>query len=390
MWKNFEGIARTREQTLERINALQWTDWRPQGITLHNTALPTLAQWAETGAAHDARIRNLQEFYEDKGWHAGPHWFVSRNWINWFSNPLLPGVHSRCFNTTRFGIEMVGDYAKEEFNSGDGAMVRDNAVFLIAALNLKFNFDPEDLKFHVECKQDNHDCPGKKVVKADVISRVREMMAALRSGPAISARPRLPAASSSAAASRRVLNIPATEFGGEGTSNLLLMRMCLRVGPIVPALRCLVGSPGRVPRSASSRATGQFSATSSTSGLGIQALAARKTNTGKQVRVRVRNWTTAPTGPASTLRLPLLQQLTWTGRVSSIGNSVAPRRSGGSSNARREPNGRCSFHCWVGSCSASTTSRTPLPRMRAAWTWANADPIPGHDSWHDPSHIRAG
>jgi hypothetical protein len=56
MWKNFEGIARTREQTLERINALQWTDWRPQGITLHNTALPTLAQWAETGAAHDARI----------------------------------------------------------------------------------------------------------------------------------------------------------------------------------------------------------------------------------------------------------------------------------------------------------------------------------------------
>jgi hypothetical protein len=162
MWKNFEGIARTREQTLERINTLQWTDWRPQGITLHNTALPTLAQWAETGAAHDARIRNLQSFYEDKGWHAGPHWFVSRNWINWFSNPLLPGVHSRCFNKTRFGIEMVGDYNKEEFNSGDGAMVRDNAVFLIAALNLKFNFDPGDLTFHVECKQDNHDCPGRK------------------------------------------------------------------------------------------------------------------------------------------------------------------------------------------------------------------------------------
>jgi hypothetical protein len=41
-------------------------------------------------------------------------------------------------------------------------------------------------------------------------------MATLRSGPAISVRPRLPAASSSAAASRRVLNITATEFGGEG------------------------------------------------------------------------------------------------------------------------------------------------------------------------------
>ena len=193
MWNNFEGLARTREQTLERINALQWTDWRPQGITLHNTAAPTLEQWAETGPRHDARIRNLQSYYEnDKGWHAGPHWFVSRNWINWFSDPLRPGVHSRCFNATRFGIEMVGDYDQEEFNSGDGALVRDNAVFLIAALNLKFDFDPDDLKFHVECKKDNHDCPGKKVVKAEVISRVRAMMAALKSEPVMSARARSP------------------------------------------------------------------------------------------------------------------------------------------------------------------------------------------------------
>ena len=132
-------------------------------------------------------------YYEnDKGWHAGPHWFVSRNWINWFSDPLRPGVHSRCFNATRFGIEMVGDYDQEEFNSGDGALVRDNAVFLIAALNLKFDFDPDDLKFHVECKKDNHDCPGKKVVKAEVISRVRAMMAALKSEPVMSARATVP------------------------------------------------------------------------------------------------------------------------------------------------------------------------------------------------------
>ena len=216
MWDNFEGLARTREQTLARINALQWTDWRPQGITLHNTAAPTLEQWAETGPRHDARIRNLQSFYEnDKGWHAGPHWFVSRNWINWFSDPLRPGVHSRCFNATRFGIEMVGDYDQEEFNAGDGALVRDNAIFLIAALNLKFDFDPDDLKFHVECKKDNHDCPGRKVVKAEVISRVRAMMAALKSEPVMSARASVPAASASAGAPGRFRNIPPNEFDGE-------------------------------------------------------------------------------------------------------------------------------------------------------------------------------
>lgn len=177
MWKNFEGIARSREDTLARIKTLNWIDWKPQGITLHNTAAPNLKQWAELGPAHDARIRNLESYYENElGWHAGPHWFVSRSWINWFSDPLHSGVHSRCWNSTRFGIEMVGDFNAEEFNGGDGALVRDNAVFLIAALNNKFGFKAEDLTFHKECKLDNHDCPGKNVVKADVIARVRTEM----------------------------------------------------------------------------------------------------------------------------------------------------------------------------------------------------------------------
>jgi hypothetical protein len=211
MWAGFEGVARTRDQTLDRVNALNWTNWRPQGITLHNTAAPTLAQWAESGPSHDARIRNLQSYYENElGWHAGPHWFVSRNWINWFSNPLLPGVHSRCFNATRFGIEMVGDYNAEEFDTGDGALVRDNAVFLIAALNLKFGFSPEDLTFHKECRIDNHDCPGHKVVKTDVIAKVRAAMTTMGK-PIVAA-----LAPSDTTASPRMLGITATMFGGEG------------------------------------------------------------------------------------------------------------------------------------------------------------------------------
>lgn len=178
MWSHFEGVARTREQTLARIKALKWGDWTPEGITLHNTANPTLKMWVESGPQHDARIRNLESYYENElGWHAGPHWFVSRNWINWFSNPLLPGVHSRCWNHTRFGIEMVGDYNREPFNSGDGAMVRDNAIFLIAALNHKFGFDADDITFHVECPRDNHDCPGKHVVKEEIVARVKAEMA---------------------------------------------------------------------------------------------------------------------------------------------------------------------------------------------------------------------
>lgn len=181
-WNKFDGTARNQADTLLRIAALTWTDWHPEGITLHNTAAPTLKQWAESGPAHDARIRNLQSYYENElGWHAGPHFFVSRQWINWFSNPLLPGVHSRCFNATRFGIEMVGDYNAEAFDSGDGAMVRDNAVFLMAALNNKFGFRAEDFAFHIDCKKDNHDCPGKNARnKSDLIARIKAKMAELK------------------------------------------------------------------------------------------------------------------------------------------------------------------------------------------------------------------
>jgi hypothetical protein len=34
---------------------------------------------------------------------------------------------------------MVGDYGSEEFNSGDGSLVRDNAVFAMAHLYRKLN-----------------------------------------------------------------------------------------------------------------------------------------------------------------------------------------------------------------------------------------------------------
>jgi hypothetical protein len=44
MWADFSGKAYTRDQFAARIATLQWTDWKPIGIVLHNTAAPTLAQ----------------------------------------------------------------------------------------------------------------------------------------------------------------------------------------------------------------------------------------------------------------------------------------------------------------------------------------------------------
>ena len=126
--EEFEGIARTREQTLERINPLQWTDWRPQGITLHNTAA------ADPGAVGGNRRRAMTRASATCNATTRTKKAGTRSALvclaqldHWFSDPLRLAEFIRAASRTRFGIEMVGDYDQEEFNSGDGAMVRDNA-----------------------------------------------------------------------------------------------------------------------------------------------------------------------------------------------------------------------------------------------------------------------
>lgn len=177
-WDDFTGKAYTREGLVARLDSLKWDEWKPVGIILHNTAAPTLAQWVEEGEKHDQRLLNLRNYFKNEmHWHAGPHWFVSRHWINEFMNPTTRGTHSPSFNTTHFGIEMVGDYDREAFDSGDGALVRDNAVFLMAELCRRFGWDPATaIKLHKEDPKTTHDCPGRHVSKADVIARVKAAM----------------------------------------------------------------------------------------------------------------------------------------------------------------------------------------------------------------------
>lgn len=180
-WNDFTGITYDRRGLIARLNQVKWGGmFRPVGIVLHNTAAPTLAQWAETGPSHEARIKNLRSYYQGLGWHAGPHWFVSRENFTEFMDPSTRGTHSPSFNADHFGIEMVGNYDKEEFSSGDGAKVRDNAVFLMAYLCNHFGWNPERaIKLHKEDPKTTHACPGSKVSKRDIIDRVRVQMANL-------------------------------------------------------------------------------------------------------------------------------------------------------------------------------------------------------------------
>jgi N-acetylmuramoyl-L-alanine amidase len=159
---------------------LKFGAWRPKFPTLHNTAVPSLARWLTYGPTPQERWgANLNRYYEGLGWHAGPHLVVCPDYVWVLCDLTEPGVSVSCWNSETIGLEMIGNYevGGDDFASGDGAKVRDNAAAVLAALNEKFNWgDLADyaagvrgLHFHRECTRDHHACPGSKVSKAEML-----------------------------------------------------------------------------------------------------------------------------------------------------------------------------------------------------------------------------
>jgi hypothetical protein len=99
---------------------------------------------------------------------------------------MSAGTHASCFNNVSIGIEMVGEFNSDAFDQGPGAQVAENAIYLLALLHNKIGLTPSPyiynqhgLHFHLECKADHHDCPGKYVQKPDAVQRVTAKMAEL-------------------------------------------------------------------------------------------------------------------------------------------------------------------------------------------------------------------
>jgi len=173
--------------------------WRPKFPTLHNTGVPSLKQWLAMGATPQERWGgNLNRYYQGMGWHAGPHLVVCPDYIWVLCDLTKPGVSVSCWNSETFGIEMVGNYevGGDDFSTGEGARVRDNAASVLAAIGAKFGWGDlseiaigeRGLHFHHDCPADHHSCPGSKVIKPDMLMRVdavRELQRSAVSAPPI-------------------------------------------------------------------------------------------------------------------------------------------------------------------------------------------------------------
>lgn len=199
MWPGFDPTPYTRDEYAAHVASLPHLPW-VKFLVVHNTGSPTLAQWVDAGVSEVQRLANLEHYYEvTEQWHAGPHGFVSRNHICGFSDPTKPGVHASCFNSVSLGFEMVGDYSTESFSTGDGALVRDNAVFAFAVWHRKLGLRPDKYVYgitgvhpHKACLRDHHDCPGRGVDMIDFRQRVLAEMEIL-GGVAANPLPQAPA-----------------------------------------------------------------------------------------------------------------------------------------------------------------------------------------------------
>jgi N-acetylmuramoyl-L-alanine amidase CwlA len=185
-WKGIVGTSFSPEEFDSYCHALRWSAWRPSFIVLHNTAVPSLSQ--RPHGFTKQHILNLERYYRDeKRWKAGPHLFIDDKQI-WVFTPLtLSGTHSPSWNKSALGIEMLGDYEKDAFDSGRGLKVQRNSIAAIATLTAMLGIEPDTMRIHREDPLTTHTCPGTKVNKLKFIQAVKDLLAERHSGEHLSA-----------------------------------------------------------------------------------------------------------------------------------------------------------------------------------------------------------
>lgn len=180
-WKGIVGKSFSAEEFDGYCHTLQWLAWRPSFFVLHNTGSPSLAQRPKGLTLQ--HIRNLEVFYRDtQKWKAGPHLFVDDRQI-WAFTPLtVSGTHSPSWNKVALGVEMLGDYDKEAFDSGRGEKVRTLTVAALTTLSAILGLDPQTLRLHREDPLTTHACPGKNVRKLEIIQAVQDLLVVRHAG----------------------------------------------------------------------------------------------------------------------------------------------------------------------------------------------------------------
>lgn len=192
-WKGIIGRAfKTGAEFAAYVDTVKFGLWRPSFVVVHNTSAPDLTQyaghWKRSSPITDEQwMGNLEAYYRDQQhWSAGPHLFVTPNAICAFTPLNTTGTHSPSWNSVSWGVETVGEYETDAFTGA----VRDNLISALAVLHAKSGLQllpyargVRGLHFHKEDPNTTHrTCPGKNMVKADLIVAVQAQIEKLHAG----------------------------------------------------------------------------------------------------------------------------------------------------------------------------------------------------------------
>jgi len=169
-WKTVDEFSKHLQS--HNPNAIDWV----KGIVIHHTYRPIQLQWKG-----QITMEGLKNYYIGLKWDAGPHLFVVANSPNkandgiWQLTPLnMIGVHAGICNSTTWGIEVVGDYDKSEWDVQTKQLVVGVVGELAKWKSISIN--PSTLKGHRDCNSPKT-CPGKKINMDDVRLWVNQYIA---------------------------------------------------------------------------------------------------------------------------------------------------------------------------------------------------------------------
>jgi hypothetical protein len=168
------GKRMTREEFRSYLKSLTFSSFKPRFVTLHHTGQPNLAN--RPNGLSNQHLLNLKHYYENvMDWNGAPHVFVEDG-IILFQRMDRRGVHAVSFNRNSWGVEMLGYFDRESFDTGRGAKVRDNSMAALAIMCEALGVEAHTIKFHRDDPKTTKTCPGLKVTKADVVNRVAALM----------------------------------------------------------------------------------------------------------------------------------------------------------------------------------------------------------------------
>lgn len=137
------------------LGTLTAPDWA-KGSVVHNTYIPNESRWMGY-----ASMVSIQRTYTAKGWTSGPHVFLALGcprkadegiWV--MTPPTRPGTHAGACNSSRFGIELVGDFNSKAPSLPQQKLLMDTLVALHSWAGLEAH-----VLAHRDCMA-GRTCPG--------------------------------------------------------------------------------------------------------------------------------------------------------------------------------------------------------------------------------------